>query len=135
MLVLFVGSFDPFTIGHRHVVERALTLFDEVVVGIGVNPDKHYLFGVDERKKMIQDIFRHEKRVRVETYEGMTVDFASEIGARCIIKGVRNAEDFEYEYRQAQYNRQQTGIETLLLCADKDFEHVSSTAVRAEIRG
>ncbi len=131
--VVFPGSFDPFHEGHRNIVMRALDLFDEVVVGIGVNPDKQYMFSVEERLNKIQSEFQDNPRVTVEAYEGLTIDFARKHQALYIIKGVRDIADFEYEQKQARWNKSHGGIETLLLLAEDGLESVSSTKIREEI--
>ncbi len=131
--VVFPGSFDPFHEGHRNIVMRALDLFDEVIIGIGVNPDKQYMFSVEERLRRIQSAFSDNPRVTAEAYEGLTIDFAHKHHALYIIKGVRNVQDFEYEQKQAQWNKSHGGIETLLLFADEGLKDVSSTNIRNKI--
>lgn len=127
---LFPGSFDPFTLGHKDIVERALAIADEVVVAIGVNADKKGLFTVQERKQRIEQAFKDEPRVRVVSYSGLTTDFAQAAHAQFIVRGVRSLTDFEYEKNIAQINRQLTGIETVLLFADERFAGLSSSIVR-----
>ncbi len=131
--VVFPGSFDPFHEGHRNIVMRALSLFDQVIVGIGVNPDKQYMFSAEERLKRIKQEFRNNPRVSVEAYDGLTIDFAKKHQALYIIKGVRNATDFEYEQEQARWNKSNGQIETLLLFAEDGLEDVSSTNIRKKI--
>lgn len=132
-VALFVGSFDPFHEGHRSIVERALDLFDRVVIGIGVNPEKTYMFTPLERKKKIEDAFIGNERVVVRTYTGLTIDFARFVGANYIVKGVRNADDFTYEQVQAVWNKEHGGIETILFFAEPGLEEVSSTKIRKEM--
>lgn len=127
---LFVGSFDPFTIGHASVVRRALPLFDRLVIGIGVNPDKRYAFSLDERLQAIRLLYAEEPRISVESYDDLTVDFAQRMGAKFIVKGVRSLQDYEYERTQADLNRQMGGIETILLYTEPQYESISSTAAR-----
>lgn len=127
---IFPGSFDPFTLGHKDIVERALTIADEVVVAIGVNAEKKGLFPVLERKQQIERAFEGEPRVKVMSYSGLTTDFAQAVGAQFIIRGVRSFTDFEYEKNIAQINRQLTGIETILLFADERYAGLSSSIVR-----
>lgn len=126
---VFVGSFDPFHDGHKSIVQRALQLFDRVVVGIGINPDKQYMFSVEERIERIRVAFP-DSDIAVEAYSGLTIDFARSHGARYIVKGVRNATDFVYELQQAEWNKQHGGIETVLLLAEPGLEELSSTNVR-----
>ena len=130
MKVLFPGSFDPFTLGHDDVVRRALTLFDEVVVAIGYNEQKSGWKPVEERIASIRKLYEDEPRVRVESYTGLTVDFAKEQGITAIIRGVRTTKDFEYELQMADMNRRLTGIETILLPASPEFASLSSSLVR-----
>lgn len=128
--VLFPGSFDPFTIGHADVVERALQLFDEIVIAVGVNERKAGWLTVEERMRTIRELYADEPRVRVEQYSGLTTDFAHFIGASAIIRGVRSLKDFEYEKEIADVNRRLTGIETILLFADPTLAAISSSVVR-----
>ena len=130
MKVLFPGSFDPFTLGHDDIVRRALTLFDEVVVAIGYNEQKSGWKPVEERIASIRKLYEDEPRVRVESYTGLTVDFAKAIGATAIVRGVRTASDFEYEFQMADVNRRLTGIETVLLPASPELASLSSSLVR-----
>ncbi len=130
MRCLFCGSFDPFTIGHKNIVMRALALFDEVVIGIGVNSKKHYISSVQERLDAIRRELNGESRIIVASYDGLTIDFAKKMHVDCIVKGVRNTEDFVYEQHQAIENKKMSGFETLILFADEGFEDISSTKVR-----
>lgn len=128
---LFAGSFDPFTIGHRNIVERALKMFDSVVIGVGVNDGKNPMFPLEKRLQDIAQAFADEPRVEVASYEGLTVDFARECGACCLLRGVRNGRDLEYERQIVAFNsRVAPEIETVLLMADARYEDISSTLVR-----
>ena len=127
---IFPGTFDPFTIGHFSVVKRALTFMDEVIIGIGVNDNKRTWFPVEKRLQMIRDLYADEPRVKVEAYEGLTVDFAKEAGAEFIVRGIRTVRDFEYEETIADINRKLAGIETLLLFTEPELTSVSSTIAR-----
>ena len=124
---VFVGSFDPWHEGHASVLRRALKLFDEVIVGIGVNPEKTYLFSTEERIERIKAEFPD---IKVEAYEGLTIDFAKHHEADYIVKGVRNAKDFEYEAEQARWNKEHGNIETIMLFAEPGLEEISSTKIR-----
>ncbi len=130
--VAFVGSFDPFHEGHKNIVTRALTLFDEVIIGVSNNDQKQYAAPISTRVKAIQALYHGCPRVVVAANDGLTVDFARRHAARCIIKGIRNVDDYRYERDQALWNKQHGGIETLLLVADEGLETVSSTAIRAD---
>ena len=130
---IFVGSFDPFTIGHDSIVRRALPLFDRLVIGVvGDHVSKPNLRPAEERMQAIRDLYAGEPRIEVEPYYGLAVDFARQEGAHYIIKGVRSVKDFEYEREQADINRQLTNgdIETLLLYAEPHLSSISSSMVR-----
>lgn len=127
---LFVGSFDPYTIGHDSIVKRALPLFDKIVIGVGFNERKKYMQTTETRVANIISIYAGEPKIEVKQYNDLTVDFARREGAEFIIKGVRSVKDFEYEREQADINRQLTGIETVLLFAEAGMESISSSVVR-----
>ncbi len=127
---VFVGSFDPFTVGHDDIVRRALPMFDRIVIGVGVNVRKKYLFGADVRVKDIARVYADEPKVEVKSFDGLAVDFAREEGARFIIKGVRSVKDFEYEREQADINRQISGVDTVFMFSDPRYSSVSSSMVR-----
>ena len=127
---IFVGSFDPFTVGHDDIVRRALPLFDRIVIGVGFNERKQYMYTQEERVGTIARLYADEPKIAVKVYNDLTVDFARREGAAYIIKGVRSIKDFEYEREQADINRQIGGVETLLLYADARYASVSSSMVR-----
>lgn len=128
---VFAGSFDPFTIGHKDIVDRALeSVADEVIVAIGINYEKKYMFSLEERLQAIQKVYENEPRVRVESYEGLTTDFAKRVGASFLLRGVRSIKDFEFERDMAEINKRLTGIETILLFTDPELTCVSSSVVR-----
>jgi pantetheine-phosphate adenylyltransferase len=127
---IFPGSFDPFTIGHYDIVMRGLQIFDEIIIGIGRNNNKQGYFPINERITAIQSTFASEPRVRVMTYEGLTIDFAQAQNANCILRGVRSVQDFEYERNIAEANKQLSGIETILLYTRPEYAHISSSLVR-----
>lgn len=128
--VLFPGSFDPFTKGHADIVKRALQMFDEVVVAIGYNEQKEGWMTLDERLKKIRELYADEPRVKVESYKGLTADFAKENGIITIVRGIRSAADFDYEMQMADVNRQISGIETVFLPASPQLASLSSSVVR-----
>ena len=127
---LFPGSFDPFTKGHEVVVNKALKLFDEVIVAIGVNSQKQYLFDLDKRVKHIESLFVDIKNVRVLTYQKLTVDFCKEVGANFIIRGLRDTKDFEYEKSIAHMNSEISPIETVFLLTAQKYGAINATIVR-----
>jgi pantetheine-phosphate adenylyltransferase len=127
---IFPGTFDPFTIGHFSVVQRGLSFFDEIVIGIGVNQAKKTLFSVDKRLEMVQQAFVNEPRVKVASYDSLTVDFALSVQADYVLRGLRSVGDFEYERTVADANRTLTGIETVILFTESKYSYISSTVVR-----
>ena len=131
---LFPGSFDPITLGHYDIIKRALDLFDEIVVAIGVNGDKNYMFTVEQRKEFIERAFADEPKVKVATYQGLTVDFCKEIDAQFILRGLRNPADFEFEKAIAHTNRKLSQIETVFLLTAARTSFISSSIVRDVIR-
>lgn len=127
---IFPGTFDPFTIGHQSLVDRALTLVDEIVISIGINSAKRTCFSLEERVASIEQLYRNEPRVKVMLYDSLTVDFAKRIDARFILRGIRTISDFEYEKYMADVNRELTGIETFILFTEPEYTHISSSIVR-----
>ena len=128
---IFVGSFDPFTIGHDSIVRRALPLFDRLVIGVvGDNVNKPMLQPAVERMRAIEALYAEEAAVEVKPYYGLAVDFARAEGAQFIVKGVRSAKDFEYEREMADVNRRISGVETILLFAEPQLASISSSVVR-----
>lgn len=134
VLALFPGSFDPFTAGHEAILRRVLPLFDKVVVAVGVNTDKQYMFSVEERLSLIRQKLADCPTVEVTSYSGMTIDLCHQLGAKAIIRGIRTAADFEYEQTIAAVNRlQDPSIETLLILADPEHVNISSTLEREKL--
>ena len=131
---IFPGSFDPFTIGHYSIVNRALAFVDEVGVGIGVNDAKRTTFSLETRIDIIKKAFDKNPRVNVMSYDSLTVDFAKEINATVILRGIRSIADFEYEKTIADANRQLSGIDTILLFTEPQHSFISSTVVRDVLR-
>ncbi len=126
----FVGSFDPFTIGHDSIVRRALPLFDHIIIGVGVNERKKYMLSAEERVKRIKRLYADEPKIEVKAYSDLTIDFARREQATYIIKGVRSVKDFEYEREQADVNRLLSGVETIFLYAEPQLSSISSSMVR-----
>ncbi len=131
---LFPGTFDPFTIGHESLVRRGLALMDEIVIAIGINESKKSYFTLEKRIGMIREFYREEPRIRVESYDSLTIVFAREVGAKYILRGIRSVIDFEYEKTIADMNRTISGIETFVLFTEPALTHISSTQVRELLR-
>ncbi len=131
---IFPGAFDPFTVGHENIVLRGLELFDSIVVAIGVNSEKKCYFSTEERIMHIKTVFEAYPNIEVAAYEGLTVDFAKQIGASHILRGIRTSADFEYERAIAQVNKQMTGIDTAFLLTKPEHTPVNSTIVRDILR-
>jgi pantetheine-phosphate adenylyltransferase len=127
---IFPGTFDPFTLGHESLVRRGLGLFDEIVIGVGVNENKRSLLPTDRRVLSIEKLYKDEPRVRVEAYSDLTIDFARRMNAGYIIRGIRTVNDFEYEETTADVNRKLSGIETIVFFTEPHLACVSSTIVR-----
>ena len=131
---LFPGSFDPFTAGHEAVARRVAPLFDRLVVSVGVNSEKLCMFSPEERMERIRRMLADLPNVEVTTYSGMTIDLCHQIGAQCIIRGIRTTDDFEYEQLIATVNRRQDpSIETFLVMADAEHRDISSTLEREKL--
>ncbi len=131
---LFPGSFDPITVGHVDIIQRALPLFDEIIVAIGVNTEKKYMFSVKERLQFIKKTFQDESKISVASYSGLTIDFAREQKIDFILRGLRNPADFEFEKAIALANRRLSGIETFFLLTDVNTSYISSSIVRDIIK-
>lgn len=131
---IFPGSFDPITLGHYDIIKRGVKLFDEIIVAIGVNADKKYMFSLKERQQFIERTFSDEPKVKVLTYRGLTVDFCKEIGVEFILRGLRNPADFEFEKAIAHTNRNLAPIETIFLLTSAETSFIASSIVRDVIR-
>ena len=129
-IALFTGTFDPFTIGHQNIVDRALPLFDHLVIAVAVSKHKHTSEEIEARVAAIKAVYADEERVTVKSYDDLTVDMARREGAHFIVRGVRSVKDYEYEREQADVNRQLSGVETILLFADPSLSSISSSLVR-----
>jgi len=127
---IFPGSFDPITLGHVDIVNRALPLFDEIIIAIGVNADKKYMFTLEERINFIKENYKNEPKIKVETYSGLTTDYCTKINANFILRGLRNPADFEFEKAIAQTNRKLSEIETVFLLTSANTAFISSSIVR-----
>jgi len=131
---VFPGSFDPITLGHQDIISRALPLFDEIVIAIGINDDKKYMFTIDERVAFIKDTFKNEPKITVTTYKGLTIDYCKVVNADYMLRGLRNPADFEFEKAIAQTNRKLSGIDTLFLLTSAETSYISSSIVRDVLR-
>ncbi len=127
---IFPGSFDPITLGHVDIINRALPLFDEIIIAIGINTDKNYMFTLEDRKKFIENNYKNEPKIKVTTYSGLTTDYCKQINADFILRGLRNPADFEFEKAIAQTNRKLTQIETVFLLTSANSSFISSSIVR-----
>lgn len=134
-ICLFPGTFDPVTLGHTDIINRAIPLFDKIVVGIGINAAKNPMFTADQRKIWFEEIYKDEPKLSVETYDGLTIKFCQSIGAKFILRGIRYVSDFEYEKTIADANRtMDSKIETIFLTGEPKYTSVASTIVRDILR-
>ena len=131
---IFPGSFDPITMGHVDIIKRSLPLFDELIIAIGVNSTKKYMFSLEQRKAFIEATFADEPKIKVDTYSGLTVDYCQSIDAKFIVRGLRNPADFEFEKTITQVNRRLSDIETVFLLTSSETSFISSSIVREVIQ-
>ncbi|MBC3757375.1 pantetheine-phosphate adenylyltransferase [Hyunsoonleella sp. SJ7] len=131
---IFPGSFDPLTLGHYDIIKRGVRLFDEIIVAIGINAEKKYMFSLEERKQFIVEAFKDEPKVSVVSYEGLTVDFCVKNDVEFILRGLRNPADFEFEKAIAHTNRDLAPIETIFLLTSAQTSYIASSIVRDVIR-
>ena len=135
-IAVFPGSFDPITTGHVELVRRAVPLFDKIVVAVGVNSQKKYLYSLEQRLAWLETVFADEPKVSVDSFEGLTAHFCTKIDARYLLRGLRNASDFDYEKTISQLNEiVGEGLETVFLISQPAYSHISSTIVREIIKG
>tara|TARA_B100000886_G_C20421008_1_gene491593 strand:+ start:2332 stop:2793 length:462 start_codon:yes stop_codon:yes gene_type:complete len=134
-IAVFPGSFSPFTKGHESIVNRALPLFDEIIISIGINSSKNDYFSIQEKIQWIENVFANENKVKVMRYEGLTVDHCIAVSANYILRGLRDSHDFKYEKGIAQMNHSiQNNIETIFIITEAKYSHISSTLVRDIIK-
>ena len=131
---IFPGSFDPITLGHVDIISRGVTLFDEIIIAIGENASKDYMFSIDERVAFIESAFKDNPKISVMNYSGLTIDFCKEIGVDFIVRGLRNPADFEFEKAIAHTNRHLSTLETVFLLTSSQTSFISSSIVREIIR-
>ncbi|WP_026933686.1 pantetheine-phosphate adenylyltransferase [Christiangramia echinicola] len=127
---VFPGSFDPLTLGHTDIIDRALPLFDEIILAIGTNSSKKYMFSLEDRLHFLQETYKNEPKIKVETYKGLTVDFCKSKKAGFILRGLRNGQDLEFEKAIGQTNYKMSGIDSVFLLSSSGKAHISSTVVR-----
>jgi pantetheine-phosphate adenylyltransferase len=131
---VFPGSFDPITLGHVDIIKRALPLFDEIILAIGTNSAKKYMFSLEQRITFIKNTFKNNPKITVTSYQGLTINFCKENNIDFILRGLRNPADFEFEKAIAQTNRKLAGIETVFLLTGADTSFISSSIVRDILR-
>ena len=134
-IAVFPGSFSPFTLGHKSVVDRSLPLFEKIIIAIGINPEKNEYFSIEEREKWIKDIYKDNNKIEVQFYEGLTVDFCKKVEAKYILRGLRDSHDFKYEKNIAQTNKNlNPKLETIFVITPPEMSHISSTIMRDIIK-
>ena len=131
---IFPGSFDPITIGHIEIVEKSLKIFDEIIIAIGTNTDKKYMFSENQRLNFILEHFENEKNVKVVAYDGLTFELCKKLKVKYIVRGVRNILDFEYEKNMAEFNRNLGKVETIIITSSNKNSHISSSLVKELIK-
>ena len=127
---VFPGSFDPLTLGHKDIIDRGLPLFDEIIIAIGTNSTKKYMFSLEQRKSFIERTFANQPKIKVDTYEGLTIDYCKKINSDYILRGLRNPADFEFEKAIAHTNRKMSKIEHVFLLTSAETSYISSSIVR-----
>ncbi len=127
---VFPGSFDPLTLGHKDIIDRGLPLFDEIIIAIGTNSTKKYMFTLEQRRSFIEKTFADQPKIIVDTYQGLTIDYCKKINSQYILRGLRNPADFEFEKAIAHTNRKMSKIETVFLLTSVSTSYISSSIVR-----
>lgn len=134
-IAVFPGSFSPFTLGHKAVVDSALTLFDKVIIAVGNNPEKNQYFSIEERLDWINAVYKKNTKIEVKRYEGLTVDFCKKANANFIIRGLRDSHDFKFEKNIAQMNKKLNAeVETIFIITPAELSHISSSLLRDIIK-
>jgi len=133
-IAVFPGSFDPLTLGHTDIINRALPLFDKIILAIGTNSSKNYMFSLEERLHFLKETYKDETKIEVNTYSGLTIDFCKTQDSAFILRGLRNGQDLEFEKAIGQTNYKMAGIETIFLISSSGLAHISSTVVRDVMR-
>jgi len=134
-IAIFPGSFSPFSIGHQSVVEKALPLFDKIIISIGINSEKNQYFSIQERMQWIESVYRNNEKIEIKRYEGLTVDFCKKEDANFILRGLRDSHDFKFEKNIAQMNKDlDSSIETIFFITNPEVSHISSSLIRDIIK-
>jgi pantetheine-phosphate adenylyltransferase len=134
-IAIFPGSFSPFTVGHQSVVDRALPLFEKIIIAIGINSEKNEFFSIEERMQWIESVYDKNKKIEIKRYEGLTVDFCKNEGANFILRGLRDSHDFKFEKNIAQMNKDlNSKIETIFIITPPEMSHISSSLIRDIIK-
>jgi pantetheine-phosphate adenylyltransferase len=134
-VAVFPGSFSPFSIGHQSVVEKALPLFDKIIISIGVNSKKNQYFSIQERMQWIESVYTNNEKIEIKRYEGLTIDFCKKEGANFILRGLRDSYDFKFEKNIAQMNKDlDSSIETIFIITPPELSHISSSLIRDIIK-
>ena len=132
---IFPGSFSPFTLGHKSVVDRSLPLFDKIIIAIGINAEKNEYFSIEEREDWIKEIYKNNPKIEVQFYDGLTLDFCEKVDAKYILRGLRDSHDFKYEKNIAQTNKNlNSEVETIFIITPPEISHISSTIIRDIIK-
>ena len=132
---IFPGSFAPFTVGHQSIVDRALPLFDKIIIAIGINGEKNQYFSIEERMNWIESVYKNNPKIKVKRYEGLTVDFCKKENANYILRGLRDSHDFKFEKNIAQMNKELNAtIETIFIITPSEISHISSSIIRDIIK-
>ena len=127
---VFPGSFDPLTLGHKDIIDRALPLFDEIIIAIGTNSSKKYMFTLEQRIAFIKKTYNGVAKIKIDTYKGLTIEYCKKVNSDFILRGLRNPADFEFEKAIAHTNRRMSNIETVFLLTSADTSYISSSIVR-----
>ena len=134
-IAIFPGSFSPFTVGHQSVVDRALSLFDKIIISIGINSEKNQYFSIEKRLKWIKDVYENNPKIEIKFFEGLTVDFCKKENANYILRGLRDSHDFKFEKGIAQMNKDlNKEVETIFIITPPEISHISSSIIRDIIK-
>ena len=127
---IFPGSFDPITNGHYEIIKKGLKLFDEIIIAVGINNQKKYMFSIEKRLEFIESCFEKEKKIKILSYSGLTTDLCKDHGIKFILRGLRNSEDFSFENSLASMNKEMSNVETIFILSSSKTSHINSSLVR-----